>query len=136
MNNYLIFRINSFFMNSILMFTKIFFYKVLFTKFIFFRSLLLFLQYDILFQFPRFYFLPKKLKRFTVLRSPHVHKKSRDQYETELVTMKLIFNDLLNIVYYHSYLSIKKLSQQVFHYGDCSATSLTSNNYLLSKWRI
>lgn len=33
--------------------------------------------------------LPKKINRFTILKSPHVHKKSRDQFE--LVTHKATF---------------------------------------------
>jgi small subunit ribosomal protein S10 len=29
---------------------------------------------------------PKKKKRFTILKSPHVHKKARDQFELETHT--------------------------------------------------
>lgn len=29
-------------------------------------------------------FLPKHIERFTVLRSPHVHKKARDQFERQI----------------------------------------------------
>jgi hypothetical protein len=35
-----------------------------------------------------FYSLPKKFKRFTVLRSPHVHKHSREQFE--IITHKVV----------------------------------------------
>lgn len=31
--------------------------------------------------------LPKKIKRYTVLRSPHVNKKSREQFETRVHTI-------------------------------------------------
>jgi hypothetical protein len=34
------------------------------------------------------YNLPKKFKRFTVLRSPHVHKRSREQFE--IITHKVV----------------------------------------------
>jgi len=30
--------------------------------------------------------LPKKKKKFTILKSPHVHKKARDQFELESFT--------------------------------------------------
>jgi small subunit ribosomal protein S10 len=37
-------------------------------------------------------FLPKKVERFTVLRSPHVDKKARDQFERVTYKRLLIFN--------------------------------------------
>ena len=36
--------------------------------------------------------LKKKVKRLTVLKSPHVHKKSRDQYELVTFTKTMFFN--------------------------------------------
>ncbi len=42
-------------------------------------------------------FLPQKKKRFTLLRSPHVDKKARDQFEqityNRLISLKLVLTD-------------------------------------------
>jgi len=35
-------------------------------------------------------FLPKKIERFTVLKSPHIYKKSREQFE--YITYKRVFS--------------------------------------------
>jgi ribosomal protein S10 len=40
--------------------------------------------------------LPKKIQKFTVLRSPHVNKKSREQFETRLYKQVLIFTSTQN----------------------------------------
>jgi hypothetical protein len=133
MNNFVSLQINSFFISNVIAFTKFFFYRVLFTKFIFFRSILLFLQYDIKVRFPLFYLTTKKLKKFTLLRSPHVHKKSRDQYELLLNAAKLVIYDALNVVYYTSFLSLKKLTVSPFYYKDCSILNCTGNQYVLNQ---
>ena len=38
---------------------------------------------------PKVVSLPKKKKRITILRSPHVHKKARDQFEIQTNTKLL-----------------------------------------------
>jgi small subunit ribosomal protein S10 len=35
-------------------------------------------------------FLPQKIERYTVLRSPHVHKKARDQFERRIHQRNII----------------------------------------------
>lgn len=45
--------------------------------------------------------MPTKIQRLTVLRSPHVHKKAKDQYETRIYQLVLYFygeNFILNII--------------------------------------
>jgi len=39
----------------------------------------------------KIYSLPKKVKRFTVLSSPHVHKKAREQFELKIHKHQLTF---------------------------------------------
>jgi len=36
--------------------------------------------------------LPKKIKKFSLLRSPHVNKKAQEQYKSEFIKTKLIFS--------------------------------------------
>lgn len=53
-------------------------------------------------------YLPSKTKKFTVLKSPHVHKKSREQFEIKLYTLLIIFNlkkDINKIKIYLQYLN-------------------------------
>jgi small subunit ribosomal protein S10 len=52
-------------------------------------------------------FLPKKSERFTVLRSPHVDKKARDQFERVTYKRLLVFKFELNIN--NSYLKLYKI---------------------------
>jgi ribosomal protein S10 len=49
---------------------------------------------------------PTSSKKYTLLRSPHVHKKSREQYELIKKKAKLVlsFNQLLPILFFVSYL--------------------------------
>jgi hypothetical protein len=42
--------------------------------------------------FLQFYILPKKIKRFTVIRSPHVFKESREQFEIISYKVVMKFN--------------------------------------------
>ncbi len=54
-------------------------------------------------------FLPKKKEHFTVLRSPHVDKKARDQFERithkRLLALKLPYQGPLTIKQLHQFLS-------------------------------
>ena len=52
-------------------------------------------------------FLPKKIERFTVLRSPHVDKKARDQFERVTYKRLIVFNFNLNES--ESYLKLYKI---------------------------
>ncbi len=54
-----------------------------------------------LFEKANFYSLPKKSKIFTVLRSPHVDKKSREQFEVTVSNLGLNFT-WLNFVNYNT----------------------------------
>jgi small subunit ribosomal protein S10 len=57
-------------------------------------------------------FLPSKIERFTVLRSPHVDKKARDQFERvthkRILVLKLSLNDKDSLQYLHRVLSLLK----------------------------
>jgi ribosomal protein S10 len=46
----------------------------------------------------KFFFLPVKQKKFTVLKSPHVYKKAREQFEIKLYTLLIIFEDINNYI--------------------------------------
>lgn len=50
-------------------------------------------------------FLPKKIERFTVLRSPHVDKKARDQFERVTCNRLISFTILQNTSKDHLFLS-------------------------------
>lgn len=77
---------------------------------------------------PRMFSVQKKIRRWTLLRSPHVHKKSREQFE--MVTNKAIFQiswqresdmknflmALKNIEFYGVQISIKVSSSMYFHF--------------------
>lgn len=52
-------------------------------------------------------FLPRKVERFTVLRSPHVDKKARDQFERVTYQRLLVFEFRINAV--DSYLKLYKV---------------------------
>ena len=49
---------------------------------------------------------PTKSKKYTLLRAPHVHKKSREQYEFVKKKAKLVLlsNQLLPVLFFISYL--------------------------------
>ena len=42
--------------------------------------------------------LPKKIQRYTVLRSPHIHKKSREQFESKIYSQLLITSFNFNCI--------------------------------------
>lgn len=52
-------------------------------------------------------FLPKKTERFTVLRSPHVDKKARDQFERVTYKRLLVFDFKVDAT--NSYLKLYKI---------------------------
>lgn len=54
-------------------------------------------------------FLPKKKEHFTVLRSPHVDKKARDQFERvthkRLLTLQLAYRESATVKQIHQFLN-------------------------------
>jgi len=41
--------------------------------------------------------LPSKISRFSVYKSPHVHKKAKDHYQTEWFNCVLILDNFINL---------------------------------------
>nr|NP_042275.1 ribosomal protein S10 [Prototheca wickerhamii]P46742.1 RecName: Full=Small ribosomal subunit protein uS10m; AltName: Full=Ribosomal protein S10, mitochondrial [Prototheca wickerhamii]AAD12663.1 ribosomal protein S10 [Prototheca wickerhamii] len=52
-------------------------------------------------------FLPSKIKKITVIRSPHIHKKSRDQFQIKRYKRSMIIS-FTNIDILHAFLEICK----------------------------
>ncbi len=52
-------------------------------------------------------FIPSKLKKITVIRSPHIHKKSRDQFQIKTYKRSLVLS-LANINSLHAFIEICK----------------------------
>lgn len=77
----------------------------------FFLNQVIFLLSDILKTFKitnyKEVFIPSKTKKITVIRSPHIHKKSRDQFQIKKYKRSLIisFNDYN---YLHAFIEICK----------------------------
>lgn len=55
--------------------------------------------------------LPRKIKKFTILRSPHIDKKSREQFEIRIYKRLVVFNNtnIINLDKFIDYLSKESL---------------------------
>ena len=133
LKNTALFVTKAFNAKNIRLFHKFFFYKVVLSKFFLFRLILLRLKYEIACCQPYLVSLPSHLHKITVLRSPHVHKKSRDQFETRVHGMSLIFNDNLNMCYYFSQYSLFLLLNFLFNFRDVDLMLQAQNSYVITK---
>ena len=84
-----------------------------------------------------FFDLPVHVKRFTVLKSPHVHKKARDQYEIRtyksIVTFKnytetLDFKNLIKFLILNKPSSLKLSLEYIRQGSSSSATTTATTN--------
>ena len=82
--------IESFYLNNIIAF-----YTNL--KRLLFLNTYLFKNKKLLFLSLKFFILPKKIKKHTLLRSPHVNKKSREQFETRTYKAIVYINTLCKL---------------------------------------
>jgi len=76
------------------------FYKIYFKYFIYLKKI-------------QIIALPVKHKKYTVLRSPHINKKSKEQFESKMYSHFFIFNNynkknLLNFIKFLKYFSLSK----------------------------
>jgi small subunit ribosomal protein S10 len=63
--------------------------------------------------YPKISTLPKKTKRLTILKSPHVNKKARDQYEINTYSVIITWKPSNDISFYYNLLKNKPLGVNI-----------------------
>ena len=115
-------------------FYKTFIFHFTMSKFVLLQALLLKLQNDINTGIPYLTFFPTTTKIFTVLRSPHVHKKSREQFEMKIFKASITLTNTLNTAYSFSRLNLQKIFKFVQWFRAVNVMYLTSNKYSFFKF--
>jgi hypothetical protein len=129
--NQLYFNIKTFLSINLEIFYKNIFYKLVFSRYFIFRIFLLRAKYDLQSFLPLWAKKPVKIKKFTVLRSPHVHKKSREQFEFRLHKSHLKILDFFNFSYHFSQFSGHYYMNLLLPFKDCKAQCKIFDFYVL-----
>jgi hypothetical protein len=126
-----LFLVNYSYLNKNLFnFYKFFFYRFIFSRFIYFFLIILILKNDLLYlKLSNYFSFFYKKEIITILRSPHVNKRSSEQFGSNLIAKKFFFETPINFLYKFSILSSLGHSWYNLNFRDCELYCCTFSNF-------